>query len=108
MDKGQPLLEKAGAETDFSYVPRHSGKFQRYHCIALHCIVQGNGSNPQNSFLNVLGVQKRSVFSLGLNPFWCHNMFSIIDLCLLLDLWYLIKLFAVGGLFGDMGDLGGL
>jgi len=38
---------------------------------------------------------------------WCHNMFSIIDLYLSLDLWYLIKLFDLGGLLGDLGDLGG-
>ena len=33
-------------------------------------------------------------------------MFSNIDLCLSLDLWYFIKLFDFGGFLGDLGDLG--
>ena len=41
--KGQSLLEKAGAQTDFSYVPGHSANFK-------DTVVQENGSNPQNYF----------------------------------------------------------
>ena len=59
--KGKPLLEKAGAQTDFSFVPRHSGKFQRYRCAV-------KWIKPSKLFLKSSGGPKRSVSSLGLNP----------------------------------------
>ena len=54
--KGQPLLEKAGAWTDFSYVPGHSDKFQIYRWAGKRI----NIKKP-------LGVENNSISGLGLN-----------------------------------------
>jgi len=57
--KGQALLEKAGAQTDFSYVPGHSGKFQRYRCA-------GKWIKPSKLFLKSSGGPKKIHFLFGL------------------------------------------
>ena len=62
------LLLKAGALTDFSYVPVH---------LDLDTVVQKKGSNRQKYFQKVPGVQKRSISCLGLNPLLSFEKCSI-------------------------------
>ena len=59
-DKGQPLLQKAGAQTDFSYVPGH--KCQRYRCVGKWII-------PSKLFLKCSGGPKKICFLFGLKSF---------------------------------------
>ena len=60
--KGQSLLEKAGAQTDFSYVPGHSGKFQGYRCA-------GKWIKPSKLFLKISEGPKKICFLFWLKSF---------------------------------------